>query len=142
MIEKQHIPVTGGCLCGELRYEMTDSPTNGGYCHCGQCKRTGGGLFGAHLQFNSAAFKFTQGEPKYYYLPLGRRGFCVNCGSPVIFAYLDDDDSIWVPVGSLDHPGDWPFDTEGWIGHISVEDKVSWYEIRDGLTQHQKSSAG
>lgn len=32
MAEK-HVPITGGCLCGAVRYESTEPPVNGGYCH-------------------------------------------------------------------------------------------------------------
>lgn len=29
----QHIPVMGGCLCGAVRYESKEPPTEGYYCH-------------------------------------------------------------------------------------------------------------
>ena len=40
-------PITGGCLCGAVRYESTESPVNGGYCHCRMCQKASGGLFTA-----------------------------------------------------------------------------------------------
>ena len=135
---EKHIPITGGCLCGEVRYEITESPIDGGCCHCDQCKRAWGGFFSAMLKFNKPAFKLSNGELKYYYLSLARRGFCINCGAGIVFMF--DEDNIWVALGTLDHPGDWPFDTKGWYGHDRVEEKVSWYEIRDGLIQNQGST--
>ena len=36
--------LTGGCLCGGVRFELTAPPTSAGYCHCTRCqRRTGGG---------------------------------------------------------------------------------------------------
>ncbi len=133
----KHMPVTGGCSCGEVRYQISEPPINGGYCHCDQCQRAWGGLFSASLLFNESAFRFTKGEPNYYKSPLAKRGFCDNCGSPTIFVY-DGDNKVWVLIGSLDYPGDWPFNKEGWFGHYYLEDKVPWEEIHDDLPKHQK----
>ena len=34
--------VTGGCLCGGVRFELTEPATGAGYCHCTRCQhRTG-----------------------------------------------------------------------------------------------------
>jgi hypothetical protein len=130
--------ITGGCLCGEVQFELTESPIDGGYCHCEQCRRTGGGLFGANLKFNKSSFKFITGKPKYLVLRLARRGFGKNCGSPLLFMF--DENKVWVPIGSLDRPSDWPFDKEGWCGHWYVEEKVDWYKICDDLPQHRQST--
>ena len=44
--------------------------------------------------------------------------------------------NVWVLVGSLNHPEDWPLTKDAaWTqsGHWYVETKVPWYEITDGL---------
>ena len=60
----QHIPVTGGCLCGAVRYESKDPPIQGFYCHCTICQRSYGGLFQATVKFTRSALQFTKGEVK------------------------------------------------------------------------------
>ncbi len=35
-------PITGGCLCGAVRYESEEPPTDSNYCHCRICQRTSG----------------------------------------------------------------------------------------------------
>jgi hypothetical protein len=134
----QHIPVTGGCLCGAIRYESKEPPTQGFYCHCTLCQKSLGGLFGASLSFPGSAFKFTKGEPKYYHATsFAKRGFCVDCGSPLAFFY-EGISNVWIWIGCLDRPEDWPMTRDASWGHSvhwHTDTKVPWYEINDGLPQ-------
>jgi hypothetical protein len=90
------------------------------------------------VKFAGSAFKSTQGELKYYRAtPVAKRGFCDNCGSPVAFFY-DDLPDVWIKIGSLDHPEDWPMTKDASWGrstHWCADTKVSWHEITDGLPQ-------
>ena len=134
----QHVPVTGGCLCGAVRYEAKDPPVQGFFCHCSTCRKSYGGLFQVTLKFNGQSFQITRGELRYYCSSdFAKRGYCAGCGSPIVFLY-EGNPNVWVLVGSLDHPEDWPLTKEapwGHSGHCYVETKVSWYEITDGLPQ-------
>jgi hypothetical protein len=79
-----------------------------------------------------------EGEPSYHKAtPFARRGFCPSCGSPLVFAY-EGSPEVWVAIGSLDHPEDWPLVKDaqwGKISHYHVERKVPWLKIEDGLDQ-------
>jgi hypothetical protein len=135
---KPHVPVTGGCLCGAVRYESKQAPTQGYYCHCTICRKSYGGLFSATVTFPGAGFAFTKGELRYFRATsLAKRGFCADCGSPVAFFY-EGNSNVWIKIGSLDHPEDWPM-TKGasWgrSGHAHVDTKVPWHEIADDLPQ-------
>jgi hypothetical protein len=138
MMAGQHIPVTGGCLCGNVRYESKEPPTQGYYCHCTICQRNYGGLFSVTVRFPRAAFCFTKGELKFYRAStFAKRGFCADCGSPVAF-FADGVADVWIKVGSLDHPGDWPMAKDaswGQSAHWHTDTKIPWYEISDGLPQ-------
>ena len=140
----QHVPVTGGCLCGAVRYESTAPPIKGYYCHCTTCQKNYGGLFQAMVKFAGSAFAFTKGEPKYYRSSaFARRGFCAACGSPLVFVY-DGNPDAWILFGSLDHPEDWPLTRDaawGQTEHVFIKSKVPWYEINDGLPQNQVLSS-
>jgi len=35
-------PLTGGCLCGGVRFEVTEPLRDAGYCHCTRCQRRTG----------------------------------------------------------------------------------------------------
>jgi hypothetical protein len=134
----KHIPVTGGCLCGAIRFECTDPPTEGYYCHCRICQRAYGGLFSATLSFPGSGFRFTKGEPKCYRATtLAKRGFCADCGSPMPFFY-EGNSNVWVKIGSLDHPEHWPMTKDapwGASSHWHTDTKIAWEAISDGLPQ-------
>ena len=74
--------------------------------------------------------RITKGEPKYYrsssYVD---RGFCSDCGSPLIFRAIKED---WLSIqtGTLDDPEVAPPS-----GHYGVEGRISWLGIDDNLSQ-------
>jgi hypothetical protein len=131
MGSKAHVPVTGGCLCGAIRYESTAAPNLVGFCHCRMCQQASGNLFIVWADFSDETFRFTHGEPRYYRSSeIATRGFCQRCGSPISFQY-DGSSGPAIMVGTLDHPEDWPPTWE----HSGIESKVPWYEISNDLPQ-------
>ena len=123
------LPITGGCMCGAVRYEATEPPQEVGYCHCRMCQKWTGNLFFPYAMFRSAAFRFTQGEPKFYKSSVVlERGFCANCGTQVCDHYLKGSDHMFATIGSLDHPEDWPPNE-----HVGIESQVPWLDIHDDL---------
>jgi hypothetical protein len=133
-----NLPILGGCLCCAIRYQASSPPIGGSFCHCGICRKNSGSVFQASLEFLRSDFEFTQGEPSYYKAtPLARRGFCAGCGSPLVFQY-EGTPEVWVPIGSLDHPEDWPLVKNadwGLTHHYHVDSKLPWLKIQDGLDQ-------
>jgi hypothetical protein len=132
------LPVTGGCLCGAIRFAFDQPPSEGAFCHCSICRRSYGGLFGIFLRVPAAGFRLTRGEPKLYRSsPIAVRSFCDVCGSPIAFAY-DGNADLWITLGALDHPEDWPMTpgaTWGATSHVQVDARVPWHAIDDGLPQ-------
>ena len=123
------LPITGGCVCGAVRYEATEPPQEVDYCHCRICQKAVGNLFFAYATFGSDAFRITQGEPKFYKTSAWmKRAFCANCGTPVADRYFKGSDLWSASIGSLDHPEDWPPSVHG-----SVESQIPWLTIHDDL---------
>lgn len=128
--------ITGGCLCGAIRYEADEPPFWTGYCHCRMCQRAYGNAFGLFADFRKNVFRFTQGGPKTYKSSAWvERGFCGNCGTPLTFRYLEPLirserrlGLIGISLGSLDHPED-VHPTE----HGYVDSQLPWLSIEDGL---------
>ena len=55
---------TGGCQCGNIRYEIVGTPNALVVCHCTDCQRQSGSAFGMTLPVNEADFRLTKGEVK------------------------------------------------------------------------------
>jgi hypothetical protein len=100
--------LTGGCLCGRVRYTLSGDPVFSGLCHCRNCQRYTGSAFEAVVAFPSASVS-VQGELKTYN-DTGdsgqqvRRRFCANCGSGVIAEADVLPDVTIVLAGTLDDP--------------------------------------
>jgi hypothetical protein len=124
------MPITGGCLCGAVRYEASEPPHDVMYCHCSRCQKQTGSAFDVVAGFPADSFRITSGEPKFYKSSeILERGFCADCGSGVIGRYFDPDDPmVWVKVGTLDHPEDAP-PTQ----HFGIESQMPWLTIDDDL---------
>lgn len=122
------LPVTGGCLCGAVRYQLTEPPEGGACCHCRMCQKSCGNPYFASAYISVKSFQFTKGEPKYYrsstYV---ERGFCAACGTPLIFR--DGTDLHAIYIGTLDHPEEWP----PTINHLGMESRIPWDTIHDDL---------
>lgn len=119
---------TGGCLCGAIRYAVTVQQSENWYCHCRMCQRWTGSVVATDAIVKKKDLRITKGEPKYYRSShFAERGFCSDCGSPLIFRAIDDD---WLSIqtGTLDDPEVAPP-----AGHYGVEGKISWLKIVDNL---------
>jgi hypothetical protein len=100
--------ITGGCLCGQVRYTITGEPAFSGLCHCRNCQRYTGSAFEAVIAYPTPSVS-VQGELKTYDdtgdsgQPVHRR-FCPNCGSGVM-AEVDVLPGLTIVLaGTLDDP--------------------------------------
>jgi hypothetical protein len=129
------LPITGGCLCGAVRFEVTGPPDKVGICHCRMCQRWTGSAFAAGVRFPRTAFRFTKGEPQVYRSSaIMERGFCGDCGSPLIYWYTTEKkatDRVWLSLGNFDDPS--AFAPEY---HYAVETQMNWLPD-DGLPRHR-----
>ena len=56
------LPLTGGCLCGAVRYEVTEPLVSASYCHCTRCQRRTGTAASAQARVAPGALRIVQGE--------------------------------------------------------------------------------
>ena len=81
--------LTGGCLCGEVRYRCEGSPDSMGLCQCERCQRQSGSAFLIAMVFQQSAVTIESGECTVFtaYDPDGsalHRHFCGTCGSAIM----------------------------------------------------------
>lgn len=96
--------VTGGCLCGGVRYEVRGKLRDVIACHCAQCRRTSGHHVAA-TACRRHAFRLVKGETLKWYVAVSgfRRGFCSECGSNLFFEQ-EGGERVSIAAGSLDEP--------------------------------------
>ncbi len=138
MIE-QPTPVTGGCLCRRVRYEAEVFLHNGYICHCTICQRSTGQPAEITVLIKAGTLRYLGDEPKYFQSSAdGKRGFCTNCGSRIVWQALDSKDD-WltnVTVGSLDHPAE-----AGVTRHIYADTQLPWYRVCEHLPKLTEADA-
>ncbi len=131
MSSKQAKPITGGCSCGAVRYEISAPLIDAGICHCRMCQRFTGSVVAVFASFPAKSFRFTKGEPKYFNSsPLADRGFCADCGSSLAYKpkIAEWSNLITIQLGSLDHPENI---VPTW--HSGIESQMPWLNIHDDL---------
>jgi hypothetical protein len=112
--------VTGSCLCGEIRFEVTAELGPIGLCHCGMCRKASG----TALTHGADLVQRYESSPGHW------RCFCRVCGSPVFGEMRDMPDLVRLRLGALDDdPGARP------SYHWAVNFKAPWWTIHDGLPQ-------
>src|SRR5215472_16349959 len=57
------IPLTGGCQCGKLRYELSETPRLVYCCHCTSCQKITASAFSITAVVIEEAFHLTAGQP-------------------------------------------------------------------------------
>ncbi len=101
-------PITGGCLCGNVRYSADAEPVAQAACHCADCQRQTGSPFTVFVGVPADAFS-VEGETISSYKTSGddhegetERSFCSNCGAPVFSASPLAPGVTLIKAGSLD----------------------------------------
>jgi hypothetical protein len=97
-------PITGGCLCGSVRYQVDGTLRDIIACHCVQCRRSSG-HFVAATACRRDHFKLLRQDSLQWYsaVPGYRRGFCKVCGSSLFFEEAGGE-RVSIAAGSLDTP--------------------------------------
>ena len=126
---------TGGCQCGELRYESEGEPLALYVCHCQECRKQSASAFGISVIVPSAGFRVTRGAPKFWTRDAGSGGkvkcaFCPDCGSRLWHDSEPPSETLSIKGGSLDEPPD----VSAAI-HIWTSRKLSGVDIPDGARQ-------
>ena len=103
--------VTGGCYCGEVRYEA-DGPQEAAFqCHCRECQYLTGGNANIVVVFAESDFRYTKGLASSFARsdlenPVTRH-FCGACGTGIGSRSPSRPNSMIVKVGTLDNPGEY-----------------------------------
>lgn len=96
---------TGSCLCGQIRYEYSQSITELSFCHCRMCQKAQGNAYVAVAPIDADAFRLIDPGTllvEYRSSPDKVRAFCGRCGSP-LYSYRESRPAqLRLRVGTLD----------------------------------------
>ena len=56
------LPLTGSCLCGGVRFEVSEPLVSSGYCHCTRCQRRTGTGASASGRIAPGSLRIVSGE--------------------------------------------------------------------------------
>ena len=121
---------TGSCLCGSVRFELTEPAKAAGYCHCTRCQGRTGSAVSAQALVDGSTFRLLQGERlvKAWRHPDGgfQKCFCIECGAHLFSRNPDDPTQMSVRMSAFDgDPGVRP----SWRAHVAYA--AAWEPIPD-----------
>jgi hypothetical protein len=132
------IPFSGGCACGAIRYESTAEPVRMFHCHCRDCQRSSGGPFSSFVIVPTEAFKLLQGSLRMHESSSHRggtthRGFCADCGSPILSKTDANSRIVAIRTASLDDPSWFNQQSDVW-----TSDAHPWDQMNPALPKFEK----
>jgi hypothetical protein len=130
-------PLTGRCLCGAVRFEVSEPPLSANYCHCTRCQRRTGTAASAQARLAPGSLRVLGGE-EHVRCWTPEQGFtkcfCSACGS-ALWSRRPDGEIAAVRLGVLD-PGHGL--TPEW--HQFVAYAADWEPLPDdGLPRYDES---
>jgi hypothetical protein len=99
------LPLTGGCLCGAVRFEVSEPLVSSGYCHCTRCQRRTGTAASPGARIAPGSLRVLSGEEliRAYEPDDGyAKVFCSTCGSSLWSRSQEDPDVISIRLGAFD----------------------------------------
>ena len=127
--------LTGGCLCGAVRYELTAEPMIVHACHCQRCQKRTGAPYAVNVWIEESCVNVTQGDLACATVegfeggPPNEFWYCPKCTATIWTVYTaSPKGSRFVPAGTLDDPAAVSPDV-----HIFTDSKRPWVPIPEDL---------
>lgn len=131
--------LTGGCSCGNVRYQIETAPLWLCHCHCRMCRKHSGSPLATWVGFPAEAVMWLASSPTRYRSSKDvERSFCPICGSSIGFHRVHE---TYLTVGSLDAPEALPM-ADLWRAHVWFKDRVPWFDTSDDWTRHAELPPG
>ena len=128
--------LTGGCMCGAVRYELKSEPFDCGWCHCRTCQLNSGAPGMVFASVPEGDIVWIRGGEQVKSVPsssFGHREFCGQCGTPFLMKVDHQPETVDFSVATLDQPGRI---TPGF--HIFWSSRVPWFDPGDDLPRHDR----
>ena len=127
--------MTGGCMCGAVRYETTGEPFSITHCHCRSCRKHKGAAVVTLAGFRSGQVNFSGDERTIYESTPGvERAFCGKCGTPLTWEGDGGElgTIIELHISTFDNP-----DVMVPTAHAFEAERIPWFHIADNLPRFE-----
>ncbi|MBN9439176.1 GFA family protein [Bosea sp. (in: a-proteobacteria)] len=114
-------PVSGGCLCGAIRFRAVPAKPEMDVCHCGMCRRWSGGVFMA-VPCGEVTIEDDSRLGRYPSSDWGERQFCSVCGSSLFWRLRSGEGHVAVSLQSFDDLTPFTF-----LEEIFIDEKPGLY---------------
>ena len=121
--------VRGSCLCGGVKFEIPDAPTEMRFCHCASCKKLSGSGGTANVRVLSSSIRILEGEDLLQtFQPHegSAKTFCLACGSNLFGGGWPDSERCSVRVSTLEEAPDLEP-----VAHLYVRSLAQWETLPD-----------
>ena len=126
--------LTGGCLCGGVRYALAEQPFGLVDCHCLDCRRGSGAPYVTWGIVKRENFQLMSGTLRRVEHAGRIRSFAACCGTPILFEDEPDFPRVDVTIATLDDPRPFRPSRAIWI-----EDKLPWVTLDPEIPSRLRS---
>jgi hypothetical protein len=135
--------LSGGCLCGEIRFEIREAPLSAVLCHCRGCQLAHAAPCAPLALFPPGGVSILKGKPHRHDMIADSgsatfREFCGNCGTHLFSGGVSFPEFRAVKIVALDDPS-----TISPVAHVWTKQRISWSSQQGGLPEfkHQPEVA-
>ena len=132
-------PLRGSCLCGAVRFEVTEPFDRIGMCHCLSCKKISGGAGTVSGRVRTDAIRILEGEElltTYQPDEGSAKTFCSRCGTNLFGGGWPESPVVPVRLPTLDEP----FEAQ-LQAHLFVRSVAPWEVLPDDDAAHYEGRA-
>ena len=124
------VHLEGGCLCGSIRFRVSQQPLWPHTCSCTICRKHSGALTLSWVEFPAAAVEWTGpgGTPAVWRSSAASsRAFCRDCGSTL--GAIDDGPTVALATGAFDKPH---LKQLAPVAHSYTSRRPRWWHVHSG----------
>ena len=132
--------LTGGCMCGAVRFEATGESFGVAHCHCHSCRKHNGGPVVTLAGYTADQVTFSGEVRKIYESSPGvGRAFCGNCGTPLTWEGDGGDMGpiLELHISTFDNP-----DALVPTAHSFDPERIAWFDVADNLPRYEGFASG
>ncbi|HAU42340.1 MAG TPA: aldehyde-activating protein [Gammaproteobacteria bacterium] len=98
------VSVSGGCLCGQVRFTVQGPLREVLLCHCSQCRKMSGHFWAASSALRECVDIYEDTGLRWFQSSKeAKRGFCSFCGSSLFWSHAEKA-TLSFAAGALDGP--------------------------------------